>query len=138
MKLQPLKQVFCRTPAFSIETSLFAVWDELKKKIKSSSTTFYQIIAQAPATDWEQLDEKVRFTLWKYFNRSKYRATPFGSFAAFSVLPLAPRASKLCVQQSLLEHRFIDWDRVLYWRHSSSTLCSNLRRSTKVYTCRFA
>ena len=117
MKLQPLKQVFCRTPAFSIETSLFAVWDELKKKIKSSSTTFYQIIAQAPATDWEQLDEKVRFTLWKYFNRSKYRATPFGSFAAFSVLPLAPRASKLTIRIGVhwtcpsLLGRFMVWTR---------------------------
>jgi hypothetical protein len=110
MKLQPLKQVLCRTPAFSLETSLFSVWDELKEKIKSSSPTFYQIIAQAQATDWEQLDEKVRFTLWKYFNRSKCRATPFGSFAAFSMLPLATGASKPCVQQSLLEHRFIDWD----------------------------
>jgi thiopeptide-type bacteriocin biosynthesis protein len=110
MKLSPLTQVLCRTPAFAVHTPLSAVWDELKEKIKSASPNFYHVIAHTQHTEWEQLDEKVRYTLWKYFNRSRCRATPFGAFASFSLLPLAPTASPLYLAEKLLAHHFIDWD----------------------------
>ena len=110
MKLSPLKQVLCRTPAFAVHAPLFAAWNELKEKIKSTSPNFYQVIAHTQPSDWEQLEDRVRFTLWKYFNRSRCRATPFGAFASFSLLPLVPKASPLYLAEKLVTHHFIDWD----------------------------
>jgi thiopeptide-type bacteriocin biosynthesis protein len=36
----------------------------------------------------QQLPDSVKQTIWKYFNRSKYRATPFGSFAGIAQVPV--------------------------------------------------
>lgn len=81
MKIRPMATALCRTPAFALQAELFSVWEELKSTIRYASPDFYALIADKAPEDWEGLNDKVRFTLWKYFNRSRCRATPFGAFA---------------------------------------------------------
>lgn len=78
----------CRTPIFSTKEELHNVWDELKSYIKESSPDFFEIIKHKNYNDFESLEPKIKFTIWKYFNRAKFRATPYGNFAAFSLIPL--------------------------------------------------
>ncbi|WP_161805854.1 lantibiotic dehydratase [Pedobacter sp. Hv1] len=110
MKITPFQLIICRTPAFPIENTLTSVWEELKEKIKTSSPIFYALIADKKVNEIELLPQKIQFTIWKYFNRARYRATPFGSFASFSTFPLHNDVTEPAQLQSLMmEHTFTDW-----------------------------
>lgn len=101
--------VLLRIPAFSITAQLFEVWEELKIAISFSSRTFYEKIKTIEAHELATLDPKVQFTIWKYFNRSKYRGTPYGSFAGFAVAELVADAKEVVFSQKQHLHRFKDW-----------------------------
>lgn len=110
MKIYPFKLAICRTPAFAAANTLSEVWPQLKEKIRTSSPAFYELIADKTADEISSLNNKVQFTIWKYFNRAKFRATPFGSFAAFGTLLLKdkPMAPAL-LRSTMVEHQFTDW-----------------------------
>jgi len=110
MKLRILETVICRTPAFCLEDSLKENWEALKYKIKEASPSFFDIIATRDSFEVLDLNNKIDFTIWKYFNRAKYRATPFGSFAAFTAMPLAHDNEPIVLAAQLSPHCFIDWD----------------------------
>lgn len=101
--------VLLRIPAFSITDQLVEVWEELKIAIRFSSSTFYDKIKTIEAHELATLDPKVQFTIWKYFNRSKYRGTPYGSFAGFAVAELTAGAKEVVFSQKQHLHRFKDW-----------------------------
>lgn len=101
----------CRTPAFGKDEVLEKAWDQLKEKIKESSPAFYQSIKNINADEIDGLPAKMRFTIWKYFSRSKFRATPFGSFSALQLLPIAASAhGPIILSEALTVKRFRDWD----------------------------
>ncbi|WP_158542215.1 lantibiotic dehydratase [Pedobacter chinensis] len=103
--------VIFRTPKFSYQSDLSACWDELKQAIAISSGAFYETIKDVEADDLKNLPQKVYFTIWKYFNRAKYRSTPYGTFASFSFLENAirPDESRIVIDEGQIVHRFIDW-----------------------------
>jgi len=110
MKIQPLDKIICRTPAFSLNDSLEDVLIELKDKIKESSPAFFEFIESYQADDINQLNEKTWFTLWKYFNRAKYRSTPFGSFAAIAIVKLTHgQNDMMVVEKEMNTNHYIDW-----------------------------
>lgn len=110
MKLTPFDQLICRTPAFSIDATLEENWEALKVKISESSPVFFNEIKAIDSEGIEQLDEKTKFTIWKYFNRAKFRSTPFGSFAALSLIALSYKVSKApVIAQELIRHYWVDW-----------------------------
>lgn len=110
MKINPLEVVLCRVPAFGITDELENRWADLKQKIKESSLAFYQTIEHLDAKDINQLPEKARFTLWKYFNRAKFRSTPFGSFASIVPIPLASTSAlPIEISEKIYSHHFVDW-----------------------------
>ena len=95
--------------------ALFVLY-KLKDKILESSPTFYPLISSISLEELEKADEKIRYTVWKYWNRAKFRATPFGSFAAFSILPLKEACEGPILSEIMQVHSFIDWpekDKVL-------------------------
>ncbi len=110
--LQVLSQAICRSPLFPTDTSMIDAWPILKRLIKESAVEFYPIIAKLDAADLQNQPEKVRFTVWKYFNRSRYRATPFGEFAAISVVPIQKAASSIVLQQQMNKLSRPDWKAV--------------------------
>lgn len=110
MKINPFEFILCRIPAFGITDVLENKWTALKAKIKESSLAFYETIEHLEAKDVDKLPEKAQFTLWKYFNRARYRSTPFGSFASVVPIPLAKETVRpIEVGQEIYSHHYIDW-----------------------------
>lgn len=101
--------VLLRIPAFSITDQLVEVWEELKIAISFSSSAFYNKIKTVKAHELTDLDPKIQFTIWKYFNRSKYRGTPYGSFAGFAVAELTAGTTEVVFSRKQHLHRFKDW-----------------------------
>jgi len=64
------------------------VWNELKSLIKNASPDLYESISEMSFSDFEQTSGRIKISVFKYFNRARYRATPFGGFASFSTLYL--------------------------------------------------
>ncbi|WP_133248508.1 lantibiotic dehydratase [Pedobacter yonginense] len=100
-----------RTPKFSYQSDISACWDELKQAISISSEAFYETIKDVKADEIPNLPPKIVFTIWKYFNRAKFRSTPYGTFASFSLLKNAVKfnADKILIEAHQQEHSFIDW-----------------------------
>lgn len=78
-----------RSPAYSYENFTIPY---LKKALQTdffraaiffASQTFY-IELKKKNFDYEQLNENVRLTLWKYLNRMCFRPLPYGLFSSFS------------------------------------------------------
>lgn len=111
MKLNIQPTVIFRTPKFSYQSELVDCWEELKLAISISSAVFYETIKEVKANELKDLPPKVYFTIWKYFNRAKFRATPYGTFASFSLLSNAikPSESRIVVEEALKVRELIDW-----------------------------
>ncbi|RZL29895.1 MAG: hypothetical protein EOP00_37170, partial [Pedobacter sp.] len=111
MKVKIYPDLIFRTPKFSYQSVLADCWDELKDAISISSDAFYQTIKDVKAEDLSSLPPKIFFTIWKYFNRAKFRSTPYGTFAGFSILKdaLSLTESQIIVNQKQIVHEFIDW-----------------------------
>ncbi|MET4083138.1 thiopeptide-type bacteriocin biosynthesis protein [Pedobacter sp. UYP30] len=103
--------IIFRTPRFSYMADLVSVWEELKDAISISSASFYEIIKDVSKDDLNDLPPKVKFTIWKYFNRAKFRATPYGTFASVGVLEncIAAGESSIVIQAAQKISSFIDW-----------------------------
>ncbi|WP_165499662.1 lantibiotic dehydratase [Pedobacter frigidisoli] len=111
MKLNIHPTVIFRTPKFSYHAELSACWEELKAAIAISSTAFYEHIKDVNADEVHQLPPKIFFTIWKYFNRAKFRPTPYGTFASFSILADAvkPSDEQIIVEENQKIRALIDW-----------------------------
>ncbi|MBC6109082.1 thiopeptide-type bacteriocin biosynthesis protein [Pedobacter fastidiosus] len=111
MKINIHPTAIFRTPKFSYQSDISACWDELKEAIAISSEAFYETIKDVKADEIQHLPPKIFFTIWKYFNRAKFRSTPYGTFASFSVLKdsIKFNADKIIIEEHQQEHSFIDW-----------------------------
>ena len=103
--------VLLRIPAFSMCDELVEVWGDLKCAICHSSSDFYEKIKNVPAAGITDLDTRTQYTIWKYYNRSKYRGTPFGNFAGFAVAELGEVKENVIFSKEQHLHRFKDWSR---------------------------
>ncbi|MBB2147750.1 lantibiotic dehydratase [Pedobacter gandavensis] len=122
IKLNISPVLLLRIPAFSVTDDLPEVWEELKQSISHSSSGFYDKIKSLPAAGITDLDPKTQYTIWKYFNRSKYRGTPFGSFAGFAVASLGVGEEPLIFSKAQHLHRFKDWSEYKVCNTSRSQL----------------
>jgi len=111
MKLKIQPNLIFRTPKFSYQSELADCWEELKAAIAVSSAAFYENIKDIAANELKDLPPKVYFTIWKYFNRAKFRSTPYGTFAGFSLLNDAfkPSETKIVIQEDQKICELIDW-----------------------------
>lgn len=112
-RIKLMNTIICRTPAFSTQQNLTDCWPALKNLIKEASPDFYAVI-----TDWNQdqlmkANEKAVFSVWKYFNRARYRSTPFANFAAISFAKTSgcndDIHKPLSIQQAMQSHAYTDW-----------------------------
>jgi thiopeptide-type bacteriocin biosynthesis protein len=111
MNIQLLDILICRTPAFSTQDELKERWEQLKEIIRETSPVFYQIICNLTPDDLRKSNTKIDYSVWKYFNRARYRATPYHNFAAFSLLPiLKDEAIQPILDENMLSHTFISWN----------------------------
>jgi thiopeptide-type bacteriocin biosynthesis protein len=109
--LRLMNTVTCRTPVFSFDQEIKQSLPFLKDIIREASPQFFGVIENL---DYEQIsagNEKIAFSLWKYFNRARYRATPFGNFAAISLLPVSfdKAAPPVIINKKLNSGYYTDW-----------------------------
>lgn len=110
MKITIAPQTVCRTPVFALSSTIEQSWSKLKLLIAESSPEFYQQIAHINEFSMTDLPEKLRFTIWKYFNRCRYRPTPFGEFASVTIISNLIEDQRDIVVSELAEcHRWFDW-----------------------------
>lgn len=111
MKLNIQPTIIFRTPKFSYQSELLDCWEELKSAISISSSAFYETIKEVKANELQDLPPKVYFTIWKYFNRAKFRSTPYGTFAGFSLLndAIKPSESRIVIEEIQKVGELIDW-----------------------------
>ena len=97
MKIQISPFALLRVPQFSYHAQLEQCWESLKTAIAEASPAFHEIIASMSADDLKQATPKTQYTVWKYFNRARYRAVPYGKFAGIALADLAhlPELKKL-------------------------------------------
>ncbi|MES2650773.1 MAG: thiopeptide-type bacteriocin biosynthesis protein [Bacteroidota bacterium] len=136
MKLNALNLSLCRVPAFSIYDDLIVVWPALKEKIRMASPSFYAQISNTDAHQISSLPEKIQFTIWKYFNRAKYRATPFASFASYSLVPLSNENIDVKIEARMINHQFTNWSKKEHLYPNEETIfkdCEILYTNTSAY-----
>lgn len=110
MKLALSRSVLVRTPRYPVNATLELQWEDLKECIKDSSPAFYSTIELLNQNDLSTAPEKLRYTIWKYFNRARFRSTPFGHFAALGLVPrfIYDNASSIGIGK-MKAHALIDW-----------------------------
>ncbi len=110
--LKLMDTLICRTPVFGVTDEQDTCWPQLKELIKEASPEFYNVIAGWDAEHLNAVNEKTAFTIWKYFNRSRFRSTPFGNFAAISFVPVPTgdsNAQPLSIKSKMISQQFTDW-----------------------------
>jgi len=138
MKLRLSTAGILRTPVFPCQANLKEVWHELKNYIHESSPEFYELIKDCSFEMLEMQEPKIRFTVWKYFNRAKFRATPYGNFAAISSIAMdqGSNSSAIIINKESVQHRFVNWkekDQVIPSSKWQSNHATFLRTNTSVY-----
>jgi thiopeptide-type bacteriocin biosynthesis protein len=105
-------QIIIRTPHFTLDDVLSENMDKLKLLIKEASPDFYNVIEDFDMLAENNSFNKIHFAIWKYFNRAKFRATPFGRFAAVAISTKNSMSSKgsVILKDELQEHIFRDWN----------------------------
>lgn len=109
MRFSIYPKVFYRVPQFSLEAEMRPKWEDLKLSIKTASLDFYETIKDIDADELESLSPGIDHTLWKYFNRGKYRATPSGTFAGFGIAPMSTAGEGVVIDGVQKVHEFTDW-----------------------------
>jgi thiopeptide-type bacteriocin biosynthesis protein len=110
MKLKIEQTVLYRIPKFPIDAALKLYWEELKDAISTSSKDFYKEIKDIKAEELEGLSPKVLFSIFKYFNRSKFRPVPYGSFASIGMSEISNEVTAgILLKDRQESHQFVDW-----------------------------
>lgn len=109
MNIELLPELIFRTPRFSLQSTLKEVWPHLKLMIKESSPDFFSIIEAVEADQVLSQPFHIQNTIWKYFNRSQNRSTPFGTLATVGVCYIDRQANGIVVGQAPTVHQFNDW-----------------------------
>lgn len=120
-------KIICRTPVFPLECIFDKEWGFLKQLIKDSSPEFYRIIKGLDASEIESQPFKVRYTIWKYWNRARYRATPFGRFAALTLLPVNSSRDDdpIHVSSKMNYKEFVSWKNISHLDLSAKSIQQN-------------
>ncbi|RZK60250.1 MAG: hypothetical protein EOO91_02130 [Pedobacter sp.] len=134
MKITPFDKIICRVPAFGVNQTLAEVWEELKSKIDESSPDFHELIKTLKNNELPLIDDKTKFTIWKYFNRARYRSTPFGSFASVSLVPLSfGSQERLVLNNEIKTHHWIDWGQKEKYQSNSLSEVNLLISNASIY-----
>ncbi|MBL7706817.1 MAG: lantibiotic dehydratase [Taibaiella sp.] len=112
MKLQFNRSVILRIPRFPLGAQLEDHWPQLKSLIAESSADFYEKIKDLDYSQISSQPERIRNTIWKYFNRSKNRSTPFGGLASVAVCPGSYQHGErqpIQLSDDVILHELPDW-----------------------------
>lgn len=89
MKIKLYPKALFRVPQFPINAELEECWPALKLSIKDASTYFFNAIKDLKYQDIEAQPVSIKRTIEKYFNRARFRSTPYGTFASIGTVPIS-------------------------------------------------
>jgi thiopeptide-type bacteriocin biosynthesis domain len=96
-----------------MEANLEDSWAALKESIKYSTPEFYHLIHGLSYSEFPLQPEHIKRTVLKYFNRAKYRCTPYGSFAAVGIVDIVHSGgSDNILEKERVLHELINWPEV--------------------------
>lgn len=103
--------IIYRVAQLPMQATLEESWPQLKESIRLSSPAFYAEIEHLAAGNLQNLTGKKKYTLQKYFNRARFRATPYGTFAGVGIFNNIDERSNEQFVVGGDQHicRFIDW-----------------------------
>ncbi|RZK43384.1 MAG: hypothetical protein EOO90_03755 [Pedobacter sp.] len=134
MKLSLSTQLLIRTPAYHTTQTLQETFEDLKRKIAESSPIFHALIKDLHYEDLEHQTQKIQYTIWKYFNRAQHRPTPFGTFAAITLLPINRHQKPPILQSQITTHRWTDWKQTQNIPEPTLSPSTRLLTNSSVYT----
>ncbi|GAA4804036.1 hypothetical protein GCM10023231_36380 [Olivibacter ginsenosidimutans] len=138
MNLKLLSTALCRTPLFSYQDTLQDQWEALKKAVQISSEDFYALIKDVKSDELEHLPPKIKYACWKYFNRARFRSTPFGAFGSVSLVPLNNQEDTLILTGKPSLKNFVDWQQKDIFLKNTTEIYHKARfflANTSFYTC---
>ena len=125
MNYRFLPQVFLRAPYYSFSGYDLSRLPEVlmeqafRNAVWLASPEFY-LLLEKKDFDFEQLKDKEKHTLYKYYNRMCFRPTPFGSFASFTLAEWGNDAQiKLAKNDKAVLHLLPDQQMLHKLRNSS-------------------
>ena len=102
--------LFLRAPFYSFEDYALNRMPEIlaqgsfRNALWLASPEFYGLL-EKKKFDWDSLERKEQFSLYKYYNRMSFRPTPFGAFASFSLVEWNEKdAVRLCAEKDAVLH----------------------------------
>jgi thiopeptide-type bacteriocin biosynthesis protein len=87
-----LDRLFLRSPFYSLDNyapeqmKLVLLRQDFRNALWLASPDFYRAL-ENQRFDWDLLGKNEQVSLLKYYNRMSFRATPFGAFSGFSLIP---------------------------------------------------
>ncbi|TWR26814.1 hypothetical protein FPZ42_07185 [Mucilaginibacter achroorhodeus] len=114
MELDFLPKILCRTPVFAQNSDFCIKRSTLYEYIRDASPELYRSLQKGDQKN-DLIDMHTQdFAVWKYFNRARFRATPFGRLAAVSLIDLCRtpnfEASKIQLYADIDPVSVLDWD----------------------------
>jgi len=122
-----------RTALLPTNINFESAWLELKHAIKESSPDFYNIIKELSASDIGGQPQSVQITIDKYFNRARFRATPYGRFGSFSPVIISQNDPQFVIDPSITEHHFASWEQIAGSEVQQPSLLSFLQLNATCY-----
>lgn len=111
--MKPFSKAIIRVPQFPMDASLEDCWEALKESIRQSTPDFYQLIQGLSYPEFQLEPDNIKRTVFKYFNRAKYRCTPYGSFAAVGVVDIVHSGcTDNILSEKRLLHELINWPEI--------------------------
>lgn len=112
--MKPFSKAIVRIPQFPMEATLEQYWEPLKKSIQQSAPDFFSIIETLRYIDIAEQSENIQSTIVKYFNRAKFRCTPYSSFASVGIIDVVNNKDGVNIlkyERNL--HELISWQETL-------------------------
>lgn len=121
-----------RVPQFPHNAKLEDVWFELLESIAYASPDFYKLVSDLMPEDLEDQPSKIKSTIYKYFNRAKYRCTPLGTLSSFGIVNInLARATGVQIKSIRTFHRFADWKNIQHLEYEFKDV---LAQNYKLFT----
>ena len=108
--MKPFNQIIVRIPQLPISASISEHWLDLRNSIKVSSPEFFELIKDIDCLSIDSLPVRQQLTILKYFNRSRYRCVPFGTFSSIGTAKIGKDADlPLLLNSPRKVHKLQDW-----------------------------
>jgi len=110
--MKTAKFIICRVCALPKNAQLDSYWLAIKDLIETSSPTLSQQIKDVDPIAFNKLDQRMRNSIERYFNRAKFRPVPYGAFVSVGLLQREQNCSEPLLSNKIVLRSWCDWTEV--------------------------